>query len=40
MATSQQPSGIAHQLDPHEPQGWEESSVPTLEASSAQVERP
>ncbi len=27
-------------LDPHEPQGWEESSVPTLEASSAQVERP
>ena len=27
-------------LDLHEPQGWGESSVPTLEASSAQVERP
>jgi len=33
-------AALLRRLDPHEPQGWEESSVPTLEASSAQVERP
>ncbi len=33
-------AALLRRLDPHEPQGWEEPSVPTLEASSAQVERP
>jgi hypothetical protein len=33
-------AALLRPLDPHEPQGSGESSVPTLEASSRQVERP
>ena len=33
-------AALLRRLDPHEPQGQKESSVSTLEASSAQVERP
>jgi hypothetical protein len=40
MATHEQPKQRCFGSTHTNHQGWEESSVPTLEASSAQVERP